>query len=299
MRVHFVRAEPASEAPPDAPVHVLVPPMTGSASMWMDLVPPLRQLGAVVSVDMPGSIAGGTDDPYRHGPRPELDARFVRAFVRHLGHEKVVLHGWSMGGLVAALAAGLMPEQVRAVVLVAPALPWRRTSRGEALGWHTVGRLAVVAVPPAARILCRLAGPRLLDTKRTAVGGAGTPTSGVDRITGSDLSRISRAQIDLWIDSLDAARAHPERLAPAAAAFASTTRAMFVAQKSTNQALDDVRVPVLVVWGTADQLIDPPSLRMHARRPGWTARPIEDVGHLLPLEAPAVYVHEVSAWLAG
>ena len=128
--VHYVRADPASAAPPGAPVHLLVPPMTGSASMWIDLVPHLRQLGAVVSVDLPGTIAGHTGAPYRHGPRPDLDARFVSAFVRQLRLEnQVVLHGWSMGGLVAALAAGLMPNKIRGVVLVAPALPLRLTSR--------------------------------------------------------------------------------------------------------------------------------------------------------------------------
>ena len=61
--VHYVRAEPASAAAPDAPVHLLVPPMTGSASMWIDLVPHLRQLGPVISVDLPGTITGHTGAP--------------------------------------------------------------------------------------------------------------------------------------------------------------------------------------------------------------------------------------------
>lgn len=146
--VHYVRAEPVSAAAHEAPVHLLVPPMTGSASMWIDLVPHLRQFGPVISVDLPGTITGHTGAPYRRGPRADLDARFVSAFVRQLRLEsQVVLHGWSMGGLVAALAAGTMPEKTRGVVLVAPALPWRRESPAEALGWQTLGRLAVAAGP--------------------------------------------------------------------------------------------------------------------------------------------------------
>jgi pimeloyl-ACP methyl ester carboxylesterase len=140
--VHYVRAEPDSAAALDAPVHLLVPPMTGSASNWIDLIPHLRQLGPVISVDLPGTITGHTGAPYRHGPRADLDARFVLAFVRQLRLEsQVVLHGWSMGGLVAALAAGMMPDKTRGVVLLAPALPWRRTSAAAALGWQTLGRL--------------------------------------------------------------------------------------------------------------------------------------------------------------
>ncbi|KXF49528.1 hypothetical protein AXA44_24230 [Rhodococcus sp. SC4] len=297
--VHYVRAEPASTARRDAPVHLLVPPMTGSASMWIDLVPHLRQLGPVISVDLPGTIVGHTGDPYRHGPRADLDARFVSAFAGQLRLEsRVVLHGWSTGGLVAALAATMMPEKARGVVLVAPALPWRRTSAVEALGWQTLGRLVVAAGPPTTRMVLRLAGRRILDAKRTAINDAGAISGGRTDLIGGDPGRVSRAQVDLWLDGLEAAREHPERLAGTAAAFASIVNAMFITQRPTNEALDSVRVPVLVLWGRDDHVVDPTSLMQHARRPGWTSRPIDDVGHLLPVEAPDRYAQAVCQWLA-
>ncbi|WP_202916950.1 alpha/beta fold hydrolase [Rhodococcus sp. YH1] len=297
--VHYVRAEPASTAPPDAPVHLLVPPMTGSASMWLDLVPPLRRLGPVISVDLPGTIVGHTGDPYRHGPRADLDARFVAAFARQLRLEsQVLLHGWSTGGPVAALAATMMPEKTRGVVLVAPALPWRRTSPAEAFGWQTLGRLVVAAGPPTTRLVLRLAGRRILDAKRTAIEDAGSISGGRTDLLGGNPGRISRAQVDLWLDDLAAARQHPERLAGTATAFASIVKAMFITQKPTNEALDSVQMPVLVLWGSDDHLVDPTSLMQHARRPGWTPRPIKDVGHLLPVEAPDLYAQAVCQWLS-
>jgi pimeloyl-ACP methyl ester carboxylesterase len=297
--VHYVRAEPVSAAAHEAPVHLLVPPMTGSASMWIDLVPHLRQLGPVISVDLPGTITGHTGAPYRRGPRADLDARFVSAFVRQLRLEsQVVLHGWSMGGLVAALAAGMMPETTRGVVLVAPALPWRLTSRVEALGWQTLGRLAVAAGPPTTRIALRLAGRRILDAKRAAIKDAGAVSGGRAGLVGGDPGRVSRAQVDLWLDGLEAAREHPERLAGTATAFASVLKAMFITQRPTNEALDSVRVPVLVLWGRDDPLVDATSLMQHARRPGWTPRPIDEVGHLLPVEAPDLCAQAVGQWLA-
>lgn len=299
VEVHYVHAEPAPSAAPDAPVHVLIPPMTGSASMWIDLASHLRQLGTVVAVDLPGTITGHTGAPYRHGPRPDLDARFVAAFVRRLRPESpVVLHGWSMGGLVAALAAGLVPGKVRGVVLAAPALPWHLSSPVEVLGWQTLGRLVVAAGPPTTRLVLRLAGRRIVDAKRTAIDDAGPLPSGRTQLVGGDLSRVSHAQVDLWLADLDAARARPELFAGAATAFAQTTRGMFINQRSTNESLDAVHVPVLLLWGTDDQLVDPPSLLQHARRPGWTPRPIDGVGHLLPVEAPDQYVHAVGQWLA-
>lgn len=297
--VHYVRAEPGSAAAHEASVHLLVPPMTGSASMWIDLVPHLRQLGPVISVDLPGTITGHTGAPYRHGPRADLDARFVRAFVLQLGlGSQVVLHGWSTGGLVAALAAGMMPDKTRGVVLVAPTLPWRLTSPAEALAWQTLGRLAVAAGPPTTRIVLRLAGRRILAAKRAAIKDAGA-VSGSGGVVGGDPGRVSRAQVDLWLDDLDAAREHPERLAGTATAFASVIKAMFITQRPTNEALDAVRVPVLVLWGSHDPLVDPASLMHHARRPNWTPRPIDEAGHLLPVEAPDLCAQAIGQWLAA
>jgi pimeloyl-ACP methyl ester carboxylesterase len=297
--MHYVRAEPVSAAAHDAPVHLLVPPMTGSASMWIDLVAHLRQLGPVISVDLPGSITGHTGSPYRRGPRADLDARFVAAFVRQLRLEgPVVLHGWSTGGLVAALAAETMPDTTLGVVLVAPALPWQRASRAEALGWQTLGRLALAAGPPTTRIALRLAGQRLLDAKRDAIKDAGVGSGGRAGMVGGNAGRVSRAQVDVWLDDLETAREHPERLAGTATAFASAVKAMFITQRSTNEALDSVQVPVLLLWGTDDPLVDAASLMQHARRPRWTDRPIGDVGHLLPVEAPDLCAQAVGQWLA-
>jgi pimeloyl-ACP methyl ester carboxylesterase len=297
--VHYIRAEPLSAAAHRAPVHLLVPPMTGSASMWLDLVPHLRRFGTVVAVDLPGTITGHTGNPYRRGPSAELDARFVAAFVRQLRlGDAVVLHGWSTGGLVAALAAGMVPEQTRGVVLMAPTLPWRRGSRAETLGWQTLGRLAVAAGPPLARIVLRLAGRRIVDAKREALLGAGAVPPGRTGLVGGDPGRVSNAQVDLWLDSLEVAREHPERLAGTATAFASALRAMFITRRPTDHALDSLRVPVLLLWGTDDPLVDPASLTRHARRPDWTPRTIEGMGHLLPVEAPDLCAQAVGQWLA-
>ena len=297
--VHYVHAEPTSAAAPASPVHLLVPPMTGSASMWLDLAPHLRRLGPVVAVDLPGTITGHTGNPYRRGPSAVLDARFVAAFVRQLRLDvPVVLHGWSTGGLVAALAAGMVPEQTRGVVLVAPTLPWRRGSRAEALGWQTLGRLAVAAGPPLAHIVLRLVGRRIVDTKRDALLGAGGLPPGRAGLVGGNPGRVSSAQVGLWLDSLEVAREHPERLAGTATALASAIGAMFITQRPTTAALDALRMPVLVLRGTDDPLVDPASLAQHARRPGWTLRAVEGAGHLLPVEAPDLCAQAVGQWLA-
>ncbi|RKM76773.1 hypothetical protein COO55_35625 [Rhodococcus opacus] len=148
------------------------------------------------------------------------------------------------------------------------------------------------------RAVLRLAGRRILDAKRTAINDAGSISGSRTDLIGGDPGRVSRAQVDLWLDALEAAREHPERLAGTAAAFASIVKAMFITQRPTNEALDSVQVPVFVLWGRDDHVVDPTSLTQQARRPGWTPRPIDDVGHLLPVEAPDLYTQAVCQWLA-
>ena len=77
-------------------------------------------------------------------------ARFLRAFTGTLGLDRVVVHGWSIAGLVALLFADLAPKRVERLVLVDPTLLGPLTAR-QALGWQTLGRLALIAGPPLAR----------------------------------------------------------------------------------------------------------------------------------------------------
>lgn len=216
--VHYVRAEPVSAPASLAPVHLLVPPpMTGSASMWIDLVPHPRQL--------------------------RLEG-------------KVVLHGWSTGVLVAATAAGILPDQTRGVVRVAPALPWRvphsRHSGGRpwdvsplqparrrhasfcdwpASAYWTPSRQRSKMPAPSQEA------PPALSAETQAVSHAHRSTCG------SMTSRRSAGIRNGW-------RARPR-------AFASVIKAVFITQRRTNEALDSVRAPVLVVWGRGDHLVDP------------------------------------------
>lgn len=160
VEVHYLVVDADPAVPHDAPVHVLVSAMTGSATNWLDLLPRLSRLGRVIVPDLPGTLAGHTGSPTRRGPCAATNARFVRAFVRALELDRVVLHGWSMGGLVSVLAADLAQERVVGLVLTAPTLPWRRTSAVEALGWATIGRLAVLVGTPVIRLVLRLAAAR-------------------------------------------------------------------------------------------------------------------------------------------
>ncbi len=292
--VHYLAGDPTG--PVDgAPTHVLVPPMTSSAAVWVDLVAAMRELGPVVSADPPGTLAGHTGAPYRRGSRPRADAAFVRALLEHLDLRHVVLHSWSMGGLVALSAAELAPSRVSGLVLAAPTLPWRRTGRFEALGWHTVGRAALAVGAPVAQLALRVPWVRDQATQRRAVETAEMFTGQRASAVGGDPKLVSREQVAVLAEELQGL--DPGRLAGTVTAFGSATAAMFVDQRSTMQLLDRVTVPVLLLWGTDDPLIDQPSHRLHAQRSGWTPHPIDGAGHLLPVERPEEYVAAARAWM--
>jgi pimeloyl-ACP methyl ester carboxylesterase len=115
--VHFLTADSAR---PEAPAHLLIHGMAGSATNWLDTIRPLTAHGRVIAPDLPGTLAGHTASPHRSAARAEINARFLRAFTATLGLRDVVAHGWSIGGLEALLFADLAPERVGGLVLVAP-----------------------------------------------------------------------------------------------------------------------------------------------------------------------------------
>jgi len=282
-----VHVLPADAARPEAPAHLLIHSTAGSATNWLDTIRPLTAHGRVIAPDLPGTLAGHTASPHRSAARAENNARFLRAFTATLGLRDVVAPGWSMGGLVALLFAGLAPERVGGLVLVAPALPGP-LSAAQALGWQTLGRLTVSAVPPVLRGLLRLTGRRLLEWKKRRYDLA---------TYGGDPSRLSHDITALWAEELDEMRARPDRLPDAVAAFASAVSAMYVNRRPVREAIGRVAVPALLLWGDQDPLIGRPVIDdLTARRPDWSLRVFESVGHLLPVEVASAYADVIGGW---
>jgi pimeloyl-ACP methyl ester carboxylesterase len=290
--VHYLRAEAGANAPADAPTHLLVHPMAAGGTFMLDLIGPLTAFGPVIAPDLPGSIFGHTVTPRHRAARLESSATFLRAFTGELGLERVIVHGWSMGGTVAMKFAAASPDRVGRVVLANPTLPARLTAR-QWLGWQTLGRLAVLVGPPLARGLVRLWGPPVIDRKLAALGKSEKLAG-----AGGDLSRIPAESVKLWTEQLADLRAHPQLMGAAAAAFASATAGMFIHRRRTLHIIDGVMAPVLLLWGDQDPLIERAMIDdILARRPDWEFHLLESAGHMAPLEMPEDYAEAVGRWL--
>jgi pimeloyl-ACP methyl ester carboxylesterase len=297
VRVHLLRADAAAGAAPDAPTQLLVHPMGAAATWWLDVLGPLTAHGPVVAPDLPGTVVGHSALPHPNAARAQNNARFLRAFTSTLRLDRVVVHGWSLGGLVALLFADLVPKRVERLVLVDPTLPGPLTVR-QALGWQTFGRFLLFAGPPVARGLLGVFGRRLIDLKLRYADPTAPATGRLD-IVGGDLSRLSPEMAALWAEQFTEMRSRPGRLGGAVPAFASAVSAMYVARRPVHEAIDRVAAPTFLLCGDQDPLIDRAVIDyLIARRPDWNLHVFETVGHLVPLEVPDAYVDLVGRWLA-
>jgi pimeloyl-ACP methyl ester carboxylesterase len=74
---------------------------------------------------------------------------------------------------------------------------------------------------------------------------------------------------------------------------------MVVDSRPTLAAIDRIAVPVLVLWGDQDPVIERSMIdHVLARRPDWDLHVLESTGHLVPLEVPERYTEAVGRWLS-
>jgi pimeloyl-ACP methyl ester carboxylesterase len=292
--VYYLRADADADAAAyPVPTHLLVHPLGAAGMFWLDLMGPLRGYGHVVAPDLPGALFGHTDAPGAHAVRVGPNARFVRAFISALDLDRVVVHGWSMGGLVAARFAAIAPDRVQRLVLANAPLPAPLTMR-QRVGWQTLGRLVLTVGPVLARALVRLWGRRAIDWK-LAYLREWTPSS---TELGGDPSRIAAENIALWREQLAKLRANPNNVGLLATAIASVVWENFVDQRPTLAAIDRITAPTLLLWGEEDPLVERATVdRVLARRPDWALHGIAGAGHAAPLEVPDRYVEAVGQWL--
>ena len=124
---------------------VLVHGLLGYSFSWRFALPLLAQDRAVVAVDMPGS--GFSDCPRDLDARLTVAADRLGKIIHGLGIECCDLAGSSYGGATALRFAELHPSRVRSLILVSPANPWSRIGSA---------RLAILANPIVSRVFPRL-----------------------------------------------------------------------------------------------------------------------------------------------
>ncbi len=186
-KVHYLVTDQTRTS--EMPVHLLVPNPANSASNWLDVLAELRPHTHAIAVDLPGTIAGHTALPNRRAASIDSNVLFLRDFVDALELDRVVVHGWSAGGVIALLFADQAPERVAGLILVVPALPPPLSAR-EARMWQTLGRAGLAVVAPVALVLLRVSGRRILAAQLRVLDDPAS-IAGSKWNTGGDLTRMS------------------------------------------------------------------------------------------------------------
>jgi pimeloyl-ACP methyl ester carboxylesterase len=121
LRVHYVQAG-------EGPAVLLLHGVGTSLVTWNRNIGPLAAAGfRVLALDLPGH--GDSDKPRHLSYDPVAGAILIQQFMAHLGLERLSLVGNSAGGLIVSLFALKYPERVERLVLVASGglgrnLPW-------------------------------------------------------------------------------------------------------------------------------------------------------------------------------
>ncbi|HTY71212.1 MAG TPA: alpha/beta fold hydrolase [Actinomycetes bacterium] len=217
------------DIPAPGPVAVLIHGVGSSRDTWATVVPLLVQRGVhVLAVDLPGH--GGSSKSHGDYSLGAL-ASSVRDLLDHLGYQRCVLVGHSLGGGVAMQFAYQFPERCEGLVLVA--------SGG--LGQETNHLLRAASLPGAELVIPLISHPWTVD----AISRVGTVLGAV----GIGPGMLSPDSMTVLAGLHDP---------PTRAAFLATLRGVvdISGQRvSAISRLPDARLPILLVWGDRDPVI--------------------------------------------
>ena len=260
--------------PTDAPPVVLVHGLSATNASMLPLIPALSEHFHVLAPDLPGH--GGTE-PLGGAHGADFLGRWLCAFLRETCDRPAVLVGNSLGGRT-SLQAGLdAPELVRGLVLLCPAVAFRRLRQLVPVVRLVRDELAYVPF----RI------PR------------GMATRGLRRLF-ADPSRLPTAWYDAAIDEfLRVLAQRPNRLATF-----SALRHVYLDEPFGGTGFWDrlpgLQPPALFLWGRQDVLVPAGFAKfVSAALPGSRTEILDDCGHVPQFEHPELTARLTTDFLAG
>jgi len=230
-----------TDGPDGEPQSWYIHGLGASSTNWTPLAGLLRSAATGMSVDLPGN--GRSDPPPRADYSVRRHVRLLVDLIREHAGGPIHLVGNSFGGFLAVLVAAQIPDLIRSLTLISPAVPDLRL-RGER---GADPRLAVLLAPGALRAV----EPRLaaISVEDRVAGIAQLCFGNPDLVTPADLVA---AVGDLgWRRDLPWAQtAMLEELRGLMKGYLRAGKSSWWAMAAT------IRVPTLVIWGTRDRLVD-------------------------------------------
>ncbi len=228
-------------------------------TLWQPQLEGLQDTARVIAPDLRGF---GLSPEAPEIMTMEDHARDLKALLDHLGIERAVVGGLSMGGYIALAFAELFPQALQGLILC--------NTRSAADGEQArEGREATArkAMEEGVAVIAESMLPKMISPK----------------------SAQTHPDLSMFVENMMACQ-HAEGVAASA-------RGMGLRPDRTSM-LSSINVPTLVITGSADTLIPPAeSEAMTAKVPGAQLLVIPDVAHLSNLEDPEAFNTAVRAFL--
>jgi pimeloyl-ACP methyl ester carboxylesterase len=277
--VHYVDYGGSS----DGPVVVLVHGLGGSHLNWDLLAPLLTGTARVLAVDLPGF---GRSEPGGRTASVPANVAVLGRFLDEVVREPAVLVGNSMGGMISILTAAERHNSVHGLVLLDPAIPGPRKAQDRLVALT----FAAYALP--------LVGERFLRRNRTRKDAV-TRVRETLVLCGVDPDAVPRDLIERSVTLLEE-RKDVEGMDRAFLAAARSLLRLLADPRRYRRAMASVEVPVLLVHGDRDRLVQVTAAReIAAAHPDWRYTELPDVGHVPQLQVPERVAKEILGWLAG
>ncbi len=272
----------------DGPVHyidfggagkplLMVHGLGGNALNWMAVAPALAERYHTVAID----LAGFGQTPLHHRSATVGANAATR-------RSSDLLVGNSMGGHISILESADHPQQVTECILVDPAVPVPITQapRPNPL---LLGVAAAMSIPGLADVLVQYRARRL---------GAEAVVREALALATADPSRVDPDVVEAHVQ-LTRERAHLGLQNSRAFVQASRSIALRMADPRFWARVKKVKAPTLVIHGSLDRIIPLAAAReLVRRRPDWTLRVLEGVGHVPMMETPKLFLSVLFEWLA-
>ena len=253
----------------------------GAALNWMAVGPELATTHHALALDLVGF---GQTPLQGRAATVGANANLVHEFIEKEIGEPVALVGNSMGGHIAVLQAAAHGDEVRALVLVDPAIPGPHVRRPEPL---MLGAMAALSIPGLAQTI--------LARRARALGPEGLVRQTLALVC-ADPGRIDPAIFAAHVQlTRERSRLGPQN----GRAFIQASRSIGLRMASpafwTHVAA--ISAPTLVIHGSLDRLIPLAAVRgLVRRRPDWALDVLEGVGHVPMMETPDRFVNALEAW---
>jgi pimeloyl-ACP methyl ester carboxylesterase len=267
--------------PEDGPKMVLVHGLGGSHLNWALLAPLLAKKARVTAVDLAGH---GLTNPEGRQTTVQANSKLLGRFIKEVVGEPVILVGNSMGGMISLFHTAYNPGLVRGLVLVDPALPMVFGTRPDPLMLSTFFMYSVPGL--GERFLAKAKTvPARRQVERVLELCCADPTTIPEELKQASEHLIGERAKVPGLDSAFLAAAR-------STVFTTSKRGAYYA------AMKKVRVPVFLMSGDRDRLVNVAAARYVARRhPHWRYDEYEGIGHVPQMEIPEVVSERVLDWM--